>query len=188
MVIHIIITAIAKWGYCSTQLHDADELRSRNTQLYHPAYWCVFIQHRWPHATPMMAELLHWPTASTGTKQTSDTALTAPFRHTSTDVGTSNSPEHSTSECKHKYSDFHYSLQRFPCHLLIRATTMNCVRILRWQHFIIGSLTLPRFKFNPYPTAFPYGNGMVLHFYQQQESSTTKTVHKVINKGLKTYV
>ena len=43
-------------------------------------------------------------------------------------------------------------------------------------------------KFNPYPTAFPYGNGMVLHFYQQQESSTTKTVHKVINKGLKAYV
>ena len=41
---------------------------------------------------------------------------------------------------------------------------------------------------NPYPTAFPYGNGMVLHFYQQQESSTTKTVHKVLNKGLKTYV
>ena len=38
---------------------------------------------------------------------------------------------------------------------------------------------------NPYPTAFPYGNGMVLHFYQQQESSTTKTVHKVINRGLK---
>ena len=34
---------------------------------------------------------------------------------------------------------------------------------------------------NPYLTAFPYGNGMVLHFYQQQESSTTKTVHKVIN-------
>ena len=42
--------------------------------------------------------------------------------------------------------------------------------------------------YNPYPTAFPYGNGMVLHFYQQQESSTTNTVHKVINKGLKTYV
>ena len=41
---------------------------------------------------------------------------------------------------------------------------------------------------NPYPTAFPYGNGMVLHFNQQQESSTTKTVHKVINKGLKMYV
>ena len=44
------------------------------------------------------------------------------------------------------------------------------------------------FNINPYPTAFPYGNGMVLHFYQQQESSTTKTVHKVINKGLKTYL
>ena len=41
---------------------------------------------------------------------------------------------------------------------------------------------------NPYLTAFPYGNDMVLHFYQQQESSTTKTAHKVINKGLKTYV
>ena len=41
---------------------------------------------------------------------------------------------------------------------------------------------------NPYPTAFPYGNGMVLHFYQQQESSTTKTAHKIINKRLKTYV
>ena len=41
---------------------------------------------------------------------------------------------------------------------------------------------------NPYPTAFPYGNGMVLHFFQQQENSTTKTVHKVINKRLKTYV
>ena len=43
-------------------------------------------------------------------------------------------------------------------------------------------------RINPYPTAFPYGNGMVLYFYQQQESSMTKTVHKVINKGLKAYV
>ena len=55
-------------------------------------------------------------------------------------------------------------------------------------------LLLKRIRFimfktvKPYPTAFPYGNGMVLHFYQQQESSTTKTVHKVINKGLKAYV
>ena len=53
------------------------------------------------------------------------------------------------------------------------------------QHTEVMHLVL---MFNPYPTAFPYGNGMVLHFYQQQESSTTKTVHKVINKGLKTYV
>ena len=45
-----------------------------------------------------------------------------------------------------------------------------------------------QFDNNPYSTAFPYGNGMVLHFYQQQESSTTETVHKVINKGLKAYV
>ena len=57
---------------------------------------------------------------------------------------------------------------------------------------IPGCLTDPQQQLedqiNPYPTAYPYGNGMVLHFYQQQESSTTKTVHKVINKGLKTYV
>ena len=52
---------------------------------------------------------------------------------------------------------------------------------LTWQLLLYKSI-------NPYPTAFPYGNGMVLHFYKQQESSTTKTVHKVINKGLKTYV
>ena len=44
------------------------------------------------------------------------------------------------------------------------------------------------FTYIPYPMAFPYGNGAVLHFYQQQESSMTKTVHKVINKGLKAYV
>ena len=50
------------------------------------------------------------------------------------------------------------------------------------------NLIICKLMINPYPTAFPYGNGMVLHFYQQQESSTTKTVHKVINKGLKTYV
>ena len=46
------------------------------------------------------------------------------------------------------------------------------------QEAIVLTLILP----------FPCGNGMVLHFYQQQDSSTTKTVHKVINKRLKTYV
>ena len=56
------------------------------------------------------------------------------------------------------------------------------------QELLSSSLLSKNLKINPYPTAFPYGNGMVLHFYQQQESSTTKTVHKVINKGLKTYV
>ena len=56
---------------------------------------------------------------------------------------------------------------------------------------ISSAILVDQFYFyciNPYPTAFPYGNGMVLHFYQQQESSTTKTVHKVINRGLKAYV
>ena len=58
--------------------------------------------------------------------------------------------------------------------------------ILRLQIFVAA--TAAQDQFIPYPTAFPYGNGMVLHFYQQQERSTTKTVHKVINKGLKAYV
>ena len=56
------------------------------------------------------------------------------------------------------------------------------------EKMILGQLVKKLSAVNPYPTAFPYGNGMVLHFYQQQESSTTKSVHKVINKGLKTYV
>ena len=54
--------------------------------------------------------------------------------------------------------------------------------------YLFSALFSPVISINPYPTVFPYGNGMVLHFYQQQESSTTKTVHKVINKGLKAYV
>ena len=53
---------------------------------------------------------------------------------------------------------------------------------------VLKNIDFKEGKIIPYPTAFPYGNGMVLHFYQQQESSTTKTVHKVINKGLKAYV
>ena len=57
-----------------------------------------------------------------------------------------------------------------------------------WENFRNNKQVQNDHIINPYPTAFPYGNGMVLHFYQQQESSTTKTVHKVINKGLKTYV
>ena len=67
----------------------------------------------------------------------------------------------------------------------------HCKRIdwkYRTQVFSENVFSEHKIIFNPYPTAFPYGNGMVLHFYQQQESSTTKTVHKVINKGLKTYV
>ena len=64
--------------------------------------------------------------------------------------------------------------------------------VWRLRHIFSGALKVIRIVvhlgYNPYPTAFPYGNGMVLHFYQQQESSTTKTVHKVINKRLKAYV
>ena len=61
---------------------------------------------------------------------------------------------------------------------------------IRMRHAVICDLcgSTVFFHINPYPTAFPYGNGMVLHFYQQQESSMTKTVHEVINKGLKAYV
>ena len=69
---------------------------------------------------------------------------------------------------------FHTSLAQF---------TQSSNLLLHREHVYCSP-----FLFNPYPTAFPYGNGMVLHFYQQQESSTTKTVHKVINKVLKTYV
>ena len=69
---------------------------------------------------------------------------------------------------------------------------LACIKILysvcRAVYFVFSFKTGEICIINPYPTAFPYGNGMVLHFYQQQESSTTKTVHKVINKGLKTYV
>ena len=65
----------------------------------------------------------------------------------------------------------------------IKLSSKIVFRITRFLQFVHRLVF-----FNPYPTAFPYGNGMVLHFYQQQESSTTKTVHKVINKGLKTYV
>ena len=72
-------------------------------------------------------------------------------------------------------------------------TSLNVRNILciRYNDVTFTAQFYPPQKFaglNPYPTAFPYGNGMVLHFYQQQESSTTKTVHRVINKGLKTYV
>ena len=72
-------------------------------------------------------------------------------------------------------------------HLWFTSTVSGTVHAGCSQNETIANVS-PFSLFNPYPTAFPYGNGMVLHFYQQQESSTTKTVHKVINKGLKTYV
>ena len=63
-----------------------------------------------------------------------------------------------------------------------------CISHVSDAYFRNSLINIQTSNIIPYPTAFPYGNGMVLHFYQQQESSTTKTVHKVINKGLKTYV
>ena len=79
----------------------------------------------------------------------------------------------------------HWSLQKLdslPVFVFLQDMLPLSVFFLK---FPISFLSM---EFNPYPTAFPYGNGMVLHFYQQQESSTTKTVHKVINKRLKAYV
>ena len=76
--------------------------------------------------------------------------------------------------------------------ILLRSSAFSARHSDKWEDIVVLNTGLRQgsryFYFNPYPTAFPYGNGMVLHFYQQQESSTTKTVHKVINKRLKTYV
>ena len=66
----------------------------------------------------------------------------------------------------------------------IQRFSLSC----NWNNYHSGGRDTAQQVIIPYPTAFPYGNGMVLHFYQQQESSTTKNVHKVINTGLKTYV
>jgi hypothetical protein len=63
--------------------------------------------------------------------------------------------------------------------LFVLYTRARCYSTAQRPHILL---------LNPYHTAFPYGNGMVLHFYQQQQSSRTKTAHKVINKGLKAYV
>ena len=88
-------------------------------------------------------------------------------------------------------TDYNASLCGVPC---ISWTELSANKLLRTFSIKRGEFggdckkTCKFDLYNPYPTAFPYGNGMVLHFYQQQESSTTKTVHKVINKGLKTYV
>ena len=77
----------------------------------------------------------------------------------------------------------------YSCHVGIAYDrTLKCTNQKRvmWHDCHLEVHKIP--SINPYPTAFPYGNGVVLHFYQQQESSTTKTVHKFINKGLKAYV
>ena len=80
----------------------------------------------------------------------------------------------------------HKVLRLPPHHVDLKPVELIWADVKQWHR--ADNTTFPIDDINPYPTAFPYGNGMVLHFYQQQESSTTKTVHKVINKGLKTYV
>ena len=72
--------------------------------------------------------------------------------------------------------------------LLLCLATEPCFKLVVFEEHVELFKFIAETIINPYPTAFPYGNGMVLHFYQQQESSTTKTVHKVINKRLKAYV
>ena len=86
------------------------------------------------------------------------------------------------SVISHLYTEFSCLLKQWYNFCIIRLVPFT------FTSRFISLLTSDTLVINPYPTAFPYGNGMVLHFYQQQESSTTKTVHKVINKGLKTYV
>ena len=81
----------------------------------------------------------------------------------------------------------------FALSLVLVVITVSCISDYRHKSHLHESSSYSNIfsdaaNIIPYPTAFPYWNGMVLHFYQQQESSTTKTVHKVINKGLKTYV
>ena len=93
-----------------------------------------------------------------------------------------------------KHNEFELSIYRKPTYIdiAIHFTSNHPHRHkMAGFYFYINRMTnilSSEQAINPYPTAFPYGNGMVLHFYQQQESSTTKTVHKVINKGLKAYV
>jgi len=88
-----------------------------------------------------------------------------------------------------RYLSLYYGVCAVLCAILnvMSADTYPCISVPYFMRYSEHVSNIPR-DINRYPTAFPYGNGMVLHFYQQQESSTTKTVHKVINNRLKTYV
>ena len=90
-----------------------------------------------------------------------------------------------------KFDPCHYVIKRnniWRCLHSIYISVQNGQNCEGYKEESVVTYVVLLFQINPYPTAFPYGNGMVLHFYQQQESSTTKTVHNVINKRLKTYV
>ena len=73
-------------------------------------------------------------------------------------------------------------------HIYSRASLIRLVSKLIISSESHSSRLILLVKYTELEGVYPLSNGMVLHFYQQQESSTTKTVHKVINKGLKTYV
>ena len=94
---------------------------------------------------------------------------------------------------------FHLNLRKSKCilrsiwysallHVCEKISETRGDHLVPTERDVISHLEMSLTCINLYPTAFPYGNGMVLHFYQQQDSSTTKTVHKIINKGLKAYV
>ena len=88
--------------------------------------------------------------------------------------------------CGYSVSGWYSFFSAYPATTKLHGVLNQTITV--WVINPVVTIRTTRCNINPYPTAFPYGNGMVLHFYQQQESSTTKTVHKVINKGLKTYV
>ena len=64
---------------------------------------------------------------------------------------------------------------------------------LQWVPFIDGlamliNSTLYRAvtnRFNPYPTAFPYGNGMVLHFTSNKAAARPKLYTESLTRDLK---
>ena len=88
------------------------------------------------------------------------------------------------------FDSLHYGIHVHNICLVTSLKLFCSYSFWRVENFHLGLediVLIPQYPISniPYPTAFQYGNSMVLHFYKQQESSTTKTVHKVINKGLK---
>ena len=123
-----------------------------------------------------------------GCKSGSDLELNSESRLVS--VETENYVERNISLWKGKCG---LPLEHFKYRIPACIKICNFIEIFLWRRNSEGDRVVEienmwAVLYNPYPTAFPYGNGMVLHFYQQQENSTTKTVHKVINKRLNAYV
>ena len=156
--------------------------------------------HRLIHSSFLLSEHKHCDNAATNSNSENARSRMVASLRGSLGTGTK---EDESSTGRVWAAGFHHVAARFLLARVLKLWTVyffNFPNIFRaavnrryWIHGYGGppvqtTIQLLQFRINPYPTAFPYGNGMVLHFYQQQESSTTKTVHKVINKGLKTYV